>query len=329
MERIHFLNVKNGDCSWIQHASGRNTVIDICNGNTPQGDVLKEYSDIIYSMALDAYMTPNFSGNFRYKELPTNPIGYFSLHGMPKEIFRFILTHPDMDHMDGLNELLKQFDVINFWDTDNNKKMDKYSFGSQYHYEDWLTYQDLRNKESNPKALELYSGAQGKEYTNDGLEILSPTSELVRYAKEHDDYNTSSYVILYTTTTGRKVLFCGDSDARAWENIMALHSRKLTNIDILIAPHHGRKSGGCSEYLDVLKPKLTVFGNANSEYLDYDSWLHKGLCHITNNQAGNIIFDFLEDGKILSYVENEKFAGKMNLYSFCSQELGAWSLYIF
>ena len=33
MAIIHFLNVKNGDCTLIQHSSGRNTLIDISNGN--------------------------------------------------------------------------------------------------------------------------------------------------------------------------------------------------------------------------------------------------------------------------------------------------------
>ena len=33
MSIIHFLNVKNGDCSIIEHTSGNVSVIDICNGN--------------------------------------------------------------------------------------------------------------------------------------------------------------------------------------------------------------------------------------------------------------------------------------------------------
>ena len=30
---VHFLNVNEGDCTWIQHLSGHNTVIDVSNGN--------------------------------------------------------------------------------------------------------------------------------------------------------------------------------------------------------------------------------------------------------------------------------------------------------
>lgn len=33
MSTIHFLNVNDGDCSWIKHESGRVTVIDVCAAN--------------------------------------------------------------------------------------------------------------------------------------------------------------------------------------------------------------------------------------------------------------------------------------------------------
>ena len=48
------------------------------------------------------------------------------------------------------------------------------------------------------------------------------------------------------------------------------HRSFVTNIDLLIAPHHGRDSERSYDFLDVLKPKMTFFGNANSEHLAYD-----------------------------------------------------------
>ena len=33
MSRVHFLNVDEGDCSWIEHDSGSNTIVDISNEN--------------------------------------------------------------------------------------------------------------------------------------------------------------------------------------------------------------------------------------------------------------------------------------------------------
>lgn len=36
--RIHFLNVLNGDCTIIEHETGRVSVIDICNGNVKDNE---------------------------------------------------------------------------------------------------------------------------------------------------------------------------------------------------------------------------------------------------------------------------------------------------
>ena len=57
----------------------------------------------------------------------------------------------------------------------------------------------------------------------------------------------------------------------------------LRDIDLLIAPHHGRSSGRSYEVLDVLRPALTFFGNARSEHLAYSAWNYRKLPFVTNN----------------------------------------------
>ena len=98
----------------------------------------------------------------------------------------------------------------------------------------------------------------------------------------------------------------------------------VTDIDILLAPHHGRKTGGNSNYLDVLKPKLTLFGNAKSEYLNYNAWNSRNLDHITNNQANCIIMDTFGTNGIDIYVTYEAFAKKRNPKSTYNSTLKAW-----
>lgn len=39
---------------------------------------------------------------FNQKKYPVNPISYMKERGMT-EVFRFIATHPDMNHLDGIN----------------------------------------------------------------------------------------------------------------------------------------------------------------------------------------------------------------------------------
>lgn len=308
MERLHFLNVNEGDCTWIQHCSGRDTIVDICNGNAV--DVKRNDGIALLEELAKATTIGGPQGNYNQAEYPTNPIQYFKQMGLGKSVFRFILTHPDMDHLDGIKRLFSNYKVINFWDTDNNKTMDFSDLRGSGKYKewDWEYYRRIRNNNKAPKVLQLLAGSEGEYYGNDGIEILSPTENLIAKANNTNDYNTSSYVLLFTTNYCKKVLLEGDSDEVAWDSIMENYSNDLIDIDVLIAPHHGRKTGGCSKYLDWLNPKITLFGNAKSKHLDYGSWNNMGLKHITNNQAGNIMVDFSEPFEAKVYVSNESFA---------------------
>jgi len=301
---IHFLNVKNGDCSIVQHPSGRITVIDVCNAY----EQATTYQD-----TYDMGKSHIHGGNFNQKEHPVNPIDYLRQRGIAG-VFRFILTHPDMDHMDGLKAFCAVFRPLNFWDTDNAKEI-PFSESSIYRKEDWLYYKSIRDGtlSNGPKRLVLYAGARGPYYNqddtngepHDNLYILAPTRELMDQAKTSDDYNDASYVILYRSEGGR-VLFAGDSHDRTWDYILDNYAKDVRNVELLIAPHHGRKSGRSYKFLDVVNPGLTLLGNADSEHLAYEAWRNRGFCYITNNQAGCIIIDASKNPMSV-YVTNESY----------------------
>lgn len=312
---IHFLNVNEGDCILVKHPSGHNTVIDISNGSA---------LEMVFESA-------SLSGNHNQKNYPVNPIEYLSDLGI-KTIFRFVLTHPDMDHMDGIKELFETFEVLNFWDTENTKVMDENTSWGKYKEEDWKFYQEIRKSDTSPKVMHLYSGSYGQYYNQDengnsgadGLYLLAPTPELVEEANRTEEYNDCSYVILYRTGDGKKVVFAGDSAEKTWDYILENHKEDVTDVDVLVAPHHGRKTGGNDEYLDVLNPKLTLFGNAQSQYLDYDSWNRRNLDHITNNEANCIILNMAGENGIDVYVTYETFARRRNEETFFSNEYNGW-----
>ena len=321
MAIIHFLNVKNGDCTLIQHSSGRNTLIDISNGN----DINEFYKA---ESALEENLSPK--GNFKQKLYPVNPIKYLQDLKI-NQIFRFILTHPDMDHMDGIRNLFNTFKVTNFWDTKNNKVIEAFSNNGSYKKEDWEFYQEIRSSDLKCTVLHLLSGSKNRFFNEnyngqgdgDGLYILAPTTDLIQEANNTKDYNDCSYVILYNKN-GKKIIFAGDSGKKTWDYTLCEYKELVSNIDILIAPHHGRKSGGNDEYLDILKPKLTLFGNANSEHLDYSSWSNRNLQFITNNQVGSIILDTNGRDGIDIFITNENFAKNFTKTSLYNKKYNAW-----
>lgn len=322
MAVVHYLNVNQGDCSVIQHASDHVSVIDVCNARKP--------ADQQREAKLQKLLESGVLGNFNQKKHPVNPIVYLQEHGL-SSVFRFILTHPDMDHMDGLKAFFEVFSPINFWDTDNNEEKEDFE-GSPYDEADWLFYKKLRDgkPETDPKRLTLFSGAKGQYYNmddagkpgGDGLYILAPTPELVDGANETGDHNDSSYVILYRAVGDHRIVFGGDSNDKSWEHILSKHKKDVTDVDLLIAPHHGRKSGRSYEFLDVLKPRLTFFGNARCEDLAYSAWSSRGLTYITNNQAGCMLADI--GNAIELYVTHKPFAEKLNPNTFYSEALHAY-----
>lgn len=300
---IHYLNVDEGDCSVIKHDSGRITMIDICCGNLSQeqqelGESLKQAD---FSAA-----TEGLRGNFNQKAYPINPIDWISKL-TDSRIFRFVATHPDMDHLDGLKALFtSKFKPHNFWDTENDKQMDASSDFGEYNKEDWSFYQKLHTENTlGVTRLFLKEGAKGRFYNQDAddgsgegdrIKILSPSKKIEQVVSETGNVNDISYVLLMTTAAGRKVLFCGDSEKDAWDILLKRYEKDLENIDILIAPHHGRKTGGNDNYLSVLKPKFSILGNAKSGHMGYSAWNNRQLIHFTNNQLGSVIFNETKQG---------------------------------
>jgi beta-lactamase superfamily II metal-dependent hydrolase len=189
---IHFLNVGKGNCAILDFPSGDLTMIDIDNSRL-DGD----------------------------GEL-TDPVAYLKREFPNRSLFRFILTHPDMDHMSGLHELSQTVAIGNFWDTENTKSFPDSDWeNSPYDRKDWETYQRLRVSAENPRCLRLLQGQTSDCcWTRDGVKILSPTTKLVRLGNEGDDpeYNHLSYV-LRVQHADRTILFGGDATVEAWNEI--------------------------------------------------------------------------------------------------------------
>ena len=232
-----------------------------------------------------------------------------------------------------------------------------------YDRADWDFYKKLRDTDpsTGPKRLTLLAGARSQYYNHEGgdappqplhedvvqvptltihadldplllqhpgkgLHILAPTQQLVDAANNSGDYNDCSYVLLYRTKEHR-IIFGGDSHDDTWEHILSRYEDDVRDIDLLmVAPHHGRDSGRSYEFLDVLRPSLTFFGNARSEHLAYDAWRNRDLLYVTNNQANCMVVDASQSPMNL-YVTNEAFASRVNPSTCYDEVFQAWFAY--
>jgi competence protein ComEC len=309
MAVIHFLNVLEGDCNIIQHDSNRVSVIDISNAyNNDDSAAETKAKDYKEQIEKERRGVPSDKVDFQQKKYPDNPIDYLKKFQI-KEVWRFIITHPDMDHLDGMKDFYEGFKPIHTWDTDNNKQIKDTANFAGFNSDDWSFYTQLRDgKYPASKRLALYATQSEQFWKDDFIKILGPTTELCKAANDCGDYNDSSYVLLFTPPkkNGKqwKILFAGDSHDGSWEYILKKHADDVSNVDILFAPHHGRNSNRSYEFLKTVKPRITLFGNASAKHLAYTSYPE---IRITNNQAGYVIMD-IDENRIALYVKNKEFA---------------------
>lgn len=245
---------------------------------------------------------------------PTNPIEYLQSSLNVSSIFRFILTHPDMDHLDGFDQLAEGVSISNFWDSGARKDKPDLS-GSPYREEDWDRYIKFRDgKEDGVTTVSHLAGSRF-QYANknedgssgaDGLHILAPSNELISEANKSGDFNDCSYVILYRSAGGN-IIIAGDAHDKTWEYILDNHAADIEDCKFLLAPHHGRKSGRDYSFLDTMRPTLTLFGCAPSGHLAYSAWSNRNLDYVTQNQCGNMVIQTRDDSLDV-YIENETFA---------------------
>ncbi len=266
---LHFLNVGNGDCTIIELPDGDLMMVDICNGG----------------------------GTNRQK---TDPIAYL---GNATKLVRYVQTHPDMDHMDGLAALDRKCSISNFWDMENTKS--RPDFSSPYGKgkpADWDAYQLLRQE-----AKHFYRGLSPVTLERGGqlpyeLYTLHPTEEAVRDANQTEQWNNAAYVLLLKER-GFKALIAGDIDDGVWEELYEWASRNsvartlVSDICVFKVSHHGRRSGYCgANWLNLTKPKEIVIskGLVPGEHSAYGSYYNykKSAEHLWLTSQGNVIYHY-------------------------------------
>lgn len=172
--KVHFLNVGRGDCTIIEFPSGRIGIVDIDNLSVldpdTRSEVLQEYHesfDYIFETMFGSAQGNELDEKFiqEMEAKLTDPLAYYDAHiGYNKDIFRFIVTHPDKDHMTGLYRLHEQDgnkSILNFWHTGhhdfNLEDVSDEDWGP-YDKRDWDTYKKLRASTNDPKSLQKYKG---------------------------------------------------------------------------------------------------------------------------------------------------------------------------
>ena len=300
MLKIHFLNVGHGDCCIVEFIDdSRIAVIDINRTSEMDEQSLTELAES-FSIPMGSLYGRTVTAALEsagYDIELQDPIAY--LNGMNKSsVFRFISTHPHMDHLSGLNALNNDFSISNVWIIKNNYSQDKSKL-SDSQKEDWKLYKSFRDtsetKLNGTTIIRPEEGSKASFYAEDGITILAPNDEL----KEAGETNANemSYVLLIQHK-GKKIILGGDAEEATWKHLLKNYPDKLENVDILKAAHHGRDSGYYQPAVKHMFPTVTIVSvgkkpntDASNKYKQYcdDVWSTrwKGNIVLTiDNQGG-------------------------------------------
>lgn len=269
----------------------------------PNGDIrgdmfyIKHDSDNF--TVIDCFLKDGDDANCRKDEI----IAEIKRESASKNICRFISTHPDDDHIRGIEYLDDDWKILNFYAVKNDRPADK-NDASLTRYQ-WL----LGNRN-----FEVRTGIERRwinlgDEKNEGSDInfYWPNVENEEFKKalkavsEGNDINNICPVFTYSNVNGATYMWMGDLETEMQQVYYNENKNHIPKVDILFHPHHGRHTGAVpDELMKALNPKIVVLGNAPSDHLNY---MNPNLT-ITQNTAGDIRFE--NEGRYVHvYTRNE------------------------
>lgn len=268
---IHSLNVGAGDCTIVQFHIGRIGMIDLFTDmqfdDTTKEDIMREQLNASISMA--EYQSLSREQRSKFEQILeeernklTNPLDYYYEKFRTHPIFRLIITHPHMDHMDGLNQLVNgnlSPSINNFW------HIGPYDFGldsrfdeGKFNIDDWRCYKLLRDNPPNGiTSLNMSAGDKNQFWDEDGIDILYPTYKAKQGITNSSNANDCSMVLMITYKR-HKIVLGGDATESTWDKILDSLQVDISGVTILRASHHGRESGFNKKAVELMKPQLVI-----------------------------------------------------------------------
>ena len=210
--------------------------------------------NVIYGRNIPTIMVDG--GSSDVKDVYKYRIRPFLLSNGISEIDYLFVTHPDMDHISGVKELL----------SDELKEVNvKHQF---------VSVED--GDSDNPEFVHIISKGDRIENGSITIECLSPENKGVLVPtgegnKREESLNDMSLVlkVMYENDKNHfTMLYTGDISSEVEQALIndSQIKDKLKNIDYLSVPHHGSKYSSSEQFINTVNPKVSVIsaGKNNS-----------------------------------------------------------------
>ena len=260
--KLIVFDVGNAFCSLVSSPNGYGLMVD-CGSNEDKENPV----DAIYRyrnwLQLRSYVT---------RQGISYPLGL--LH----------ITHPDEDHVRNAVRIKKELTPYLMQKT----RWEEFPDGQEIHSE-YRSLLDNPYRGSNPETVDW------------GFDINKTFSIPIEVVRNHpnlkDKVRNNSSILRYIACNGVKVLFTGDLESVGWEWLIA-HDHDFVQtikcgVDILIAPHHGHKSGFPKALFDIIGNVKMVIHSKDSE-ADKDG---TDVASQYSNYASGVIYRVINGGK--------------------------------
>lgn len=249
--QVYFLDVGQGDSTLIVTPKHQYILIDA--GNNDQGKNVVKYLTHLGVKTLDV----------------------------------MIATHPDADHIGGLDDVLKAFDVKEVY-------APKVSHNTVT-FEDFLTA--VKNE---GRTIKTAKAGVSLELEGINAEFLSPIND---YGDELNDWSA----VLKVTYKETSFLFAGDAEYSAEKDMLAGNSN--LKADVLKVGHHGSKTSTSKAFADAVSPRYAIISVGKNNYGHPDSGILARIKNINavayrTDKQGTITA--VSDGKKITFVTTKQ-----------------------
>jgi competence protein ComEC len=178
-----------------------------------------------------------------------------------KKIELMVLTHPHADHLNGLNQVLKRYQVDEIWLTG---VIDTSSF--------YLQFLNLLKEKQIPSKIIFACGEKKPTGCTDEVswsenlkaKVLWPEENLE--GKKIDNLNNSS-IVLKLDNNGQKILLMGDAEEEVEDELLvSLESKNYLSAEILKVSHHGSSTASSEEFLRAVAPARAIISVGENDY---------------------------------------------------------------
>lgn len=199
-----------------------------------------------------------------------------------------VLTHPHADHLVGLIDVARRYDIGQIITTDVG--------AASSEYQEWL-------KTINDYDIPLRLVTAGDDIVVDDktdLQILWPKD--LYHEQAVDNLNNSSIVfrLNYQST---HFMFTGDAEKDVQNTIIAENKSENLKSDVIKIPHHGSKNADNDQFLSFVSPAFAVisagrdnkFNHPNTETLDSLAKIFAAILRTDQNST----VEFISNGNNL------------------------------